>query len=160
MTEKTVPTTISLDDLDGEQELSRPQFIDRHMASMRYVRQVDPLSKRFVEYAKVYSDPNGTHALATAIVRKDDAGIGPDQLEGFVISVSMHVRAVAEDVEKRAWKFIQPDLLRLIEVMGGADETRTHVITSECTRCKKTSIEFVSLGKEKLCPECFKAETV
>lgn len=147
-----------LDNAEDMPTLTRGEEIAREMGMAGFVRKDDrdSLSKNYVEFTKTFADPTGANGLVTALVKKDAAGIEAETLEGFVLTIQKHVRAIPEDVHTGAWKFAQADMLHLVDVLGAIDEAQTHVVTSKCDRCKKVEKEFVKFGKESLCPACFK----
>ena len=138
---------------------SRGDQIAHEMACAGFTRVKDAISKNYVEWRKIYTDTSGTTGLVTALVRKDDAGIEPNVLEGFVLTVQKHIRAIPEDIHNGSWKFAKDDLLHLIEVLGAADEAvavnEHHIVMTKCDECGVNSTEFMSIGKKKLCRDCF-----
>lgn len=138
--------------------MTRGETIVREMSLAGFVEVKEGTaanSRNYSEFRKLYTDPSGTTGLCTALVRKDAAGVEPETLEGFVLTVQKHLKAIPEDVHAGAWKFAQFDMLHLVDAIGAADEAVTHVMVSTCERCKVIGPEFVVHGKEKLCPKCF-----
>lgn len=144
-------------DLDAIPGASRGEQIAHEMGCAGFVRKTESLSPNYVEYARSYVDTSGTVGLVTAMIRKDDAGMEPDVLEGFVLTVQKHVRAIPENVHNEAWKFAKDDLLHLIEVIGAADEpsAERHIVMHQCDSCNVNTPDSLPLGKKRLCKDCY-----
>lgn len=156
----TTPTT-PMSEIDLISPMTRGELIAQEMACTGFVRRADreALSKHYVEFTKTYLDSSGTTGMVTAMVRRDDAGVEPNALEGFVLTIQKQLRAIPEDVHNGSWKFARDDLLNLIEQIGAADESfsDSHVVMTKCEMagCNVNSPEFFMVGKKKVCRGCF-----
>jgi hypothetical protein len=136
--------------------VSRGEQIAHEMTCAGFTLTKEP-SRNYIEYRKVYADSAGTNGMVTALFRKDDASVEPAVLEGFVMTVQKHVRAIPEDIDEHAWKFARADMRHLVDVIGASDEpsAEVHIVMSKCDDCSANSTDSIPFGKKKLCKECW-----
>lgn len=137
--------------------LTRGESVTQAMSMLGFTKRSDKdtISKSYVEYTKVFSATTGTTGMITALVKKDAANVEGEVLEGYVLTIQKYVRAIPEDIHNLSWKFGQPEMLSLVETLGGADEAVAHVVNVVCDSCGSTSPEFVKSQDKTLCPTCF-----
>lgn len=139
-------------DPDGETQ-SRGDFVRNHMRAARFIESQD--ASNYSEWRKSYSDPNGSIALVTALFRKDATQRDPETLEGYTITVSLHVKATQEDIDKRAWSFCRQELQTLTNIFGGPETKQRHVVTIECPKCKQVTADFLEVRGQNVCFACY-----
>lgn len=147
----------AIDNPDLIPTMSRGEQIAYEMGCAGFSLVKDGESKNYVEYRKVYADSSGTTGMVTAMLKKDDAGLEPRVLEGFVVTVQRHLRAIPEDVVEGAWAFAKDDLMHLINAIGAADEpsAENHILMFKCDECGTQTPDSIPFGKKKVCKSCF-----
>ncbi len=152
----------AIDNPDLVPTISRGEQIAHEMGCAGFTLVKEGVSKHYVEYRKIYTDSSGTTGMVTAMFKKDDAGVDPQTLEGFVLTIQKHLRAIPEEIKDGSWKFARGDLTRLIDVSGAADEpsAESHIIMHKCEECGTNTTDAIPFGKKKICKDCFDKEGI
>lgn len=147
------PLPLAIDDLEQDEDLEdKTTLVTSYLCSLGWTPKEshDPGT---LEFAKIYSDPQGRVARVVVVIQKDEVGLEPRYVSYFTVTSQLNLPGKDIEVEKRAPAFCKTDLLR---VLSHFEQPPTHheVDVQECKVCGAPVPEYLDIDGATTCFDC------
>lgn len=142
---------IDSDFVEEEEHVSRLDLLTRYMLGLGFSRKGDAIDKNTIEFAKIYSDPNGRTSRVVAVVRLDEVGLDPKCAEYFTVTIQIHVAGTDLAVQTEAPTFCRSDLQKILAHFEPVEDPGP---TEICSRCGTACADFLNMEGDIICFVC------
>lgn len=143
-----------LDDTASNVELSKEEMLNRYMAGLGFQPKA-ARAQDTLEFFRSFVDPTGKIGRVVAVIKRDEVGLEPKEVDYFAVTVQTHLRATDEEIQTRAPAFCKADLLRVLAHFDVKRERREANVI-ECAFCGILVAEYEECQGKYACHDCAK----
>lgn len=144
-----------LEDEEGDGgEVSKEETLNRYMAGLGF-QPKKARAQDTLEFYRSFVDPSGKVGRVVAVIKRDEVGLDPKEVDYFAVTVQTHLRATDEEVKARAPAFCKADLLRVLAHFDPKNERREADVV-ECGYCGMFVAEYEERDGKHACHDCAK----